>query len=115
MIPGVHHVVGIAGTPQSIDSSEIEAIRTIVYSGRSCEPHPFLTTGQQVQITEGALAGLCGFIVHIKNEQRLVLSVQLLMRSVSVEIDRMIVEPIVRNQNQHPFPRSASNENSQVA
>jgi hypothetical protein len=37
---------------------------------------------------------LIGFVVHIRNEHRLILSVRLLVRSISVEIDRAVIEPI---------------------
>jgi transcription antitermination factor NusG len=93
IIPGVHHVVGIAGSPQAIEADEIDAIRTAVLSGMKCEPHPYVRVGQRVRITEGVLSGLAGFVVYIKNERRLILSVELLMRSVSVELDSTTVEP----------------------
>jgi transcription antitermination factor NusG len=108
MIPGVHNVVAVAGTPQAIDAAEIDAIRTAVHSGMNCEPHAYVNIGQMVRITDGVLSGLAGFVVYIKNERRLILSVQLLMRSVSVELDSIAVEPIIdRKGHQRFLPANA--------
>jgi transcriptional antiterminator RfaH len=92
--PGVQSVVGIAGTPAPINEEEIEAIRKVVNSSVPCEPCPYVSIGQVVRIKEGPLQGLIGFVVHIRNEHRLILSVRLLVRSISVEIDRAVIEPI---------------------
>ena len=51
-------------------------------------PHPYLQEGQQVRITAGPLEGVEGILVHMKpNKGLLVLSVELLQRSVAVEVD----------------------------
>jgi transcriptional antiterminator NusG len=93
-VPGVNFIVGTGKTPIPIAMSEIEAIRTLVTSGLAYEPHPYLDVGQLVQIEYGSLAGLTGLIVEVKDSCRLVLSINLLMRSVSAEIDRRWVRPI---------------------
>src|SRR5262249_41217538 len=72
----------------------IESIRSLVKSGLHYEPHPYLAAGQLVQIEQGALAGLIGLITEVKGNSRLILSINLLMRSVSAEIDRSCVRPI---------------------
>jgi transcription antitermination factor NusG len=92
--PGVQSVVGIAGIPVPINEEEIEAIRKVVHSNASCEPYPYVSVGQFVRIKEGPLQGLIGFVLRIENEHRLIVSVRLLMRSVSVQIDRAVIEPI---------------------
>ena len=92
--PGVISVVGIAKRPEPIDEMEIDAIRAIVSSGFGYQPHPYLAVGDAVQVEHGALAGLVGLITQVKGEFRLIISVNLLMRSVSVEIDRAWVDPL---------------------
>jgi transcription antitermination factor NusG len=92
--PGVISVVGIGKCPEPIDVAEIDAIRTVVSSGVSYKPHPYLALGDMVRVEHGALAGLVGLITHVKNDFRLIISVNLLMRSVSVEIDRSWVDPV---------------------
>jgi transcription antitermination factor NusG len=92
--PGVNYIVGIGRAPEPIGEKEIESLRTVVGSGLYYEPHPYLTTGQFVQVEQGSLAGLVGRVVLQKNASRLIISIDLLMRSVSAEIDRSWVKPV---------------------
>ena len=93
-IPGVLHFVGIGKVPAPIDDAEIIAIQSAVASGLSAEPWPFLEVGQRVQLEDGPLAGLEGFLVEVRKRYRVVVSVTLLKRSVAVEIDREWVAPL---------------------
>ena len=92
--PAVREIVGISGRPLSIDPAEIEAVRSIVKSGLEYQSWPYLSVGQFVRVESGALAGLKGLVIAIKDHCRLVVSVNLLMRSVAVEIDRAWIKPI---------------------
>jgi transcription antitermination factor NusG len=92
--PGVHSIVGIGKTPEPIDLAEIESIRAIVKAGVAYDPHPYINVGQTVRIEHGSLMGLTGLVTEVRKELRLILSVSLLMRSVSVEIDRSWVGPV---------------------
>jgi transcription antitermination factor NusG len=93
-IPGVMSFVGIGKIPVPIEETEIAAIRTAIGAGLAAEPYPFLDIGQQVRVAEGPLAGLEGLLVEVRKQQRLVVSVSLLKRSVAVEIDRHWVRPL---------------------
>jgi len=93
-IPGVMNFVGIGKTPIAIDESEIASIQAAIGAGLSAEPYPFLQVGQKVRLAEGPLSGLEGLLVEVRREQRLVVSVSMLKRSVAVEIDRHWVRPI---------------------
>jgi transcription antitermination factor NusG len=56
---------------------------------------PYLKEGMKVRVVNGPLIGIEGILFKIKpNKHRLVLSVDLLQESVSVEIDDLDVEPI---------------------
>src|SRR5688572_27123664 len=92
--PGVNFIVGVGKAPQPIERQEIEAIRTIIGSGLHYEPFPYLTVGQRVRVEQGALVGLVGLVIDVKNSSRLIISINLLMRSVFTEIDRSWVKPI---------------------
>src|SRR5207247_8656719 len=91
--PGVSSIVGIGKPPQPVDEAEMQAIRTVVQSGAVYEPYAYLPVGQLVRVEEGALCGLTGIVTTHKNDSRLIISVTLLMRSVSVEIDRSLLKP----------------------
>lgn len=88
MLPGVLHVVGVGREPVPLDSAEVASIRAIVNSPLCTEPWPFVGIGQHVQIAAGPLAGARGVIVGTRGKYRLVASLTLLQRSISVEIDR---------------------------
>ena len=92
--PGVNSIVGAGRNPQAINEAEIEAIRSVINSGVGCKPYPRLPLGQVVCVGYGSLEGLTGVVQKHKNEYRLIISVTLLMRSVSVEIDRAWLTPI---------------------
>jgi transcription antitermination factor NusG len=96
-IPGVQHFVGIGKVPVAIEDAEIAAIQTAIQSGLPTEPWPYLTAGQRVRLERGPLEGLEGLLVEVRKQQRIVVSVQLLMRSVSVEIERGWVTPAGAN------------------
>jgi transcription antitermination factor NusG len=91
--PGVVSLVGVGRCAMPVDTAEIEAIQRIVASGLPVEPTPFLKVGQTVHINEGPLAGLKGIVVTNKNQSRLVVSVEMLQRSVTVEIERGWADP----------------------
>ena len=93
-IPGALHLVGIGKTPVPIDDAEIAAIRRAVESGLVAEPWPFLQVGQEVRLEEGPLAGLEGILVEASKENRIVVSVTLLQRSVAVAIERHWARPV---------------------
>jgi transcription antitermination factor NusG len=99
--PGVIGMVGAGRTPVAIDDLEIDAIKAAVAFGQ-IEPYPQLGVGQRVEMIEGPLAGYEGVIARVKNSWRLIISVALLQRSISVEIDRRWARPVSRT----PFFRS---------
>jgi transcription antitermination factor NusG len=93
-IPGVVRLLGVGQTPLPIDDKEIEAVRTILKSGCAALPWPMPKEGERVCIENGPLRGLEGVLVGKKKDTRLVVSVTLLQRSISVEIDADSVRPV---------------------
>ncbi len=92
--PGVHGVVGTSDGPSPIPDAEIDAVRQVVESPLRVEPHPFLKCGDRVRVKSGPLQGIEGILARNKNLFRLVLSVELLQKSVAVEVDISVVEPL---------------------
>jgi transcription antitermination factor NusG len=86
--PGVVDLVGFGRAPEPIPDQEIERVRRMVESGLLVTPYPFLNVGQAVLIERGPLTGLEGILVELKGRRRLVVSINLLQRSVSAEVDR---------------------------
>lgn len=94
MTPGVLGVVGFGKVPAPIDEWEIDAIRAVVAAGLPAQPWPFTREGDEVSIVEGPLRGVQGIVIKVKNYQHLILSVTMLQRSVSVEVDPNWVQRI---------------------
>jgi transcription antitermination factor NusG len=92
--PGVHFMVMFAGRPAPIPDLEIDAIRKAVESMFRVEPHPFLRCGDWVRVTSGPLADVEGILVRKKGSYRLILSAELLGKSIAVEIDAFSVKPL---------------------
>jgi len=93
-VPGVLTVVGGPGRqPAPLPEAEIEALRAGLHLRRA-EPHPLLTAGQRARIRSGALAGMEGVVVRQKGSLRVVLTVNLILQSVAVEVDGSELEPM---------------------
>ena len=91
--PGVIDLVRNGTEPAPIETSEIDAIRRVVSSNLKAEPYPSLACGQRVRVTGGPLDGVAGVLVEMRSSYRLLISVELLRRSVQVEIERERVIP----------------------
>jgi transcription antitermination factor NusG len=91
---GVIDLVRAGSSPATIDPNEIEAIQRVVSSQLTTEPYGDLLAGELVTMSEGPLKGLTGKLTEVRKGLRLVISVELLRRSVLVEIDRAWVMPI---------------------
>jgi transcription antitermination factor NusG len=80
-------LVGFGEYPIALPEEEIETIRNSLNGGLCAQPHPYLTAGRRVQIKGGPLAGMQGILLRRKSNFRVVLSIDLIMRSVAVEMD----------------------------
>jgi membrane-associated phospholipid phosphatase len=91
---GVRQFIGIGRTPSSVPDSEIDAVRAIAASWLAAQPWPFLRVGHRVRLRGGSLDGVEGILVAARKRHRLIVSVELLQRSVAVEVDQAWVEAI---------------------
>jgi transcription antitermination factor NusG len=92
--PGVVHIVSFDGTPAPICEDEIEALRRALSRGANCEPNPYIKIGRRVRVRNGPLCGVEGVMVRRKEGYRLIISIELIMRSVATEVDEADVEPV---------------------
>jgi len=86
-LPGVVRLVSFNGSPAVLPESEIEGLRSGLEQGVYAEPHPYLRVGRRVRVVRGPLAGAHGILVRKKDKPRFVISVDVLMRSVAVELN----------------------------
>jgi transcription antitermination factor NusG len=92
--PGVVRLVGFGDRPAPLPHQEIEALRQGVAHEMRIEPHPYLKLGQRVRVKTGPLQGLEGILVRKKKVSRFVIFLDLIMRSVAVEIDVADLESV---------------------
>ena len=99
--PGVLSVVGRGRTPIPVEQSEMDALQRVVSSGLRSEPWPYMEVGQRIRIKNGALSGLEGILTSFRGSHRIVVSISLLCRSVSLEIERSgvtTVQPMLESE-----------------
>lgn len=92
--PGFLYLVGVGKNPEPVDEIEIAGIQAVLRSGLTVTPSPNLVVGQKVQLKHGPLRGLEGVLTKIANRHRIYVSVTLLKRSISVEVDPEWVQPV---------------------
>jgi transcription antitermination factor NusG len=84
--PGVKRVVGFGGRPSAIPDSEIDVVRRLTFLGKAL-PVPYLRIGQRVEIRDGPFAGIIGIIRKTKDRASIIVSIELISRSICVEVD----------------------------
>jgi transcription termination/antitermination protein NusG len=86
-VPGVITIVGRGQSPEALEDTEIEQLKTAMSKGKDPRPHAFIKAGERVMITDGPLAGSSGIWLREKNKNRVVLQLDAIQRSMSVEVD----------------------------
>jgi transcription antitermination factor NusG len=86
-LPGAVRLVTFNGRPAALPDGEIEALRYRLSGSAKIEPHPYLRAGRRVRVRRGPMVGLEGIVVRRKDCCRVVFSIDLIMRSVAVEVD----------------------------
>jgi transcription antitermination factor NusG len=90
---GVVRIVSFGGKPCPLASDEIVSLQKLSSTSANVRPCPFQSLGSKVRIANGPLAGVVGIISGSKKRQ-LVVSIEMLMRSVAVEIDPDYISPL---------------------
>ncbi len=93
-VPGIVSIISFGGEMIPVGAAEIEAIRTILRAGDKVAPWPYFRSGQRVRVRSGSLHGIEGRLLVVKDVHRLVVSIDILQRSVAVELDPLSVEPV---------------------
>jgi transcription antitermination factor NusG len=93
-VPGVVRLVGFEGSPTPMPEEDLERIREFLGRGWHAEPHPYLPAGRRARVVCGPLARMEGIVLRRKNRSRLVLSFDLIQRSMAVEMDEADLEAL---------------------
>jgi transcription antitermination factor NusG len=94
-VPGVISIVGCGPQPLPVADSYIHFLREGLRC-RRIEPCAYLKEGMRVRIHSGMMAGMEGVLLRQKNNLRVVLTLEMIMKSVIVEVDLEEIEPVVR-------------------
>ena len=89
---GVIGFVGPRKEATPIPVQQIDAVRLMMQARAEYQPHPYLNVGQRVRIRSGSLQGLEGILVCVSTHQQLVVSVDLIHRSVAIRLEGYEVE-----------------------
>ena len=92
---GVVRIVGLNGQAIPVPEEQIQAVQTMVEKRLHYDPHPFLQEGMRVRVKHGVLKGAEGVLLAKKQHYRLVISIDLIQKSVAVDIDSADVEALV--------------------
>lgn len=93
-ISSVANLVSFNGTPAALPEAEIEGLKAGLERGVQAVPHPYLKVGRRVRITNGPLEGLEGIVIRKKNGSRFVISLDRIERSIRLDIEASLVEPV---------------------
>ncbi len=91
---GVVSIVCCGGRPVPLSEADIEKLRFCNANPAAVEPHPYLRVGQRVRVKHGPFQGWEGVLVEKKNSTRLVITVDQIMKSVSIDLHGADVEPL---------------------
>ena len=86
-------LVGFSGIPVPLPDEEIDALREKLNLRVRAEPYPYLQAGRRVRVKTGPLEGFEGILIKRKHNYRIVVSIDLIMRSIAAEVDISDVEP----------------------
>jgi len=75
-----------------VPNEQIESIKRLLETNFQFDPYTYFTEGEEVVVVRGPLEGMSGKIIERKGVRRLILAVDLIKRSISVEVDIVDVE-----------------------
>ena len=93
-MPGVVSFIGLGKVPVPVSTEEIDSVRAMARSKLAMSPWPYLEVGQKVLIGQGPLAGIEAILLENKGVYRVVVSIDLLRRSVIAEINASWITPV---------------------
>ena len=103
-VPGIVSFVGGAHGPTAIPEEEIDSVRAVLSSGIDCVPHPFFQVGDRVRIVRGVLAGIEGTFIRSGWDSKLVISIEMIQRSMAINIAGCDIEHITPGRPSYVSP-----------
>ena len=114
-VPGLVQLVTFQGSPAALPDTEIETLRGALAAGVLAQPYRYLSVGSRVEICKGPLQGMRGVLLRHQGQFRVVLSVEMIMRSIVVEVDAADVVAVDRKGSRLVSASSRQSECKAVA
>lgn len=92
--PGVIRVVAFDGRDCPLEATEIESLQALSATEAAAQPCGYLPNGQRVRLVDGPLAGLTGVLARSEKTNRLIVSIDILQRSVAVDVGNARVQTV---------------------
>jgi transcription antitermination factor NusG len=93
-VPGVACLVSFAGKPAAVSAEEFGRIQELLSRKVAATPHRYLNVGRRARVLDGPFAGLEGIVIRRNKRNRLVISLDLIARSIAVELGEANLEPV---------------------
>lgn len=92
---GVVQLVGFKGKPVPANEEEIKSLMILNGTDRTVQNRDYMQAGDRIRVMEGPLKGLTGFYLgHKGHGDKVVVSIELLNRSLEVDIEDWALEKI---------------------
>jgi len=93
-VPGVACLVSFAGKPAVVPDEEFGCIQELLSRKVAATPHPYLNVGRRARVLDGPFAGLEGIVIRRNKRNRMVISLDLIARSIAVELGEANLEAV---------------------
>ena len=93
-VPGVVDFVRNRTGALAIPEREIEDVRAVLSHAEGCSPYPFLKAGDRVRVVRGPLAGIEGTLIRGGSQSKLIISIEMIQRSLAASVAECDVEPV---------------------
>jgi len=114
-VPGFVRLVCFNSLPHPLPETDINKMKEALSKGVLAEPYPYLTVGTRVEIRNGPMQGMTGILLRRQNKCRVVISVDLIMRSMAVEVEASDVVSIRKSAFRIGQDATGSKTNDQQA
>jgi len=93
---GIIKIVSFKSVPAVVPDWQIESLKTILENPQTLRMENYYRQGDLVEVKSGPFKGLRGSVTTVKGESRLIITIEGIMQSLSVELDTDSIEAVSR-------------------
>ncbi len=97
---GVVRMVSFGGVPAAIPDWQIEQLQRVIEHPETLQPEQYLKEGDLVEIVEGPLKGIRGYLRQLRGETRVAILIDGIYQSASFVVDRRFVKKLPQPQEE---------------